>query len=62
MLAKRVEGRQRPSMRAKLRRSGRISNRSVVARLLQKGAARMNFPSRALLVLVFLQAFSLTPV
>ncbi|MGH7550441.1 MAG: hypothetical protein ACREK3_06755 [Gemmatimonadota bacterium] len=48
-------------MSAKLRRSARISNRGAVARLLQKGR-RMDFLSRALMVFVFLQTFSLTPV
>jgi hypothetical protein len=49
-------------MSAKLRCQPPISNRGFVARLLQKGAARMDLLSRALILLVFLQAFSLTPV
>lgn len=52
----------RRDIRAKLPRGGRISNRELLARLLQKGVTRMDFSSRALLILVFLQAFSLTPV
>ncbi|MGH7573265.1 MAG: hypothetical protein ACREMK_15690 [Gemmatimonadota bacterium] len=49
-------------MSAKLRRSGRISNRALWHGSCKKGALRMVILSRALVLLVFLQAFSLTPV
>ena len=61
-LARSGEEREKSAMWAKLRRQPPISNRRRVAWLLQKGAARMDLLSRALVLLVFLQAFSLTPV